>query len=559
MRDAKQAGAFKTLEEAVAKLEGGDVIEIHGNGPFDLGSVKLGARNVVIRAATGFSPSFRPLKGASSFSVFGSLLVEGVEFNDAGTVGPVWFGCHSGQLELRRCRLFGRNDMMIHVYGKEKLRLANCLLVHYGNHRAIFFEKGLGHLEIVDSCFLGGVLVGSHSAELTVHLERSTISGQVLWGYGAGARHFGATACAFLGPLWGEKSGVPPVTWKGSGNLFQPSNLVSQDGKWHALADVSKWKNVSETGSKSAMMAAMTWRVPPGGDPATQDAKVRRFLSDFNRDHPGFGVAVKDLPLGPFAASKPAHGVKDKPGPEPGWVSLFSGKDFDGWKIHPDKKLRRGWKVEDGLLVAEQVAAKKKPGLATTLFSEQGDFENFHLRLEARISEGGKMMLFFRAPFQDSPKGQARFALLGYGAYSTGRLSGFGFAKEVAKPDEWFTLDLVVQGKEIHIKVNGETTVETADALHEPEKGHFALGVAAGADTRAEFRKIEVKRLPASPAKHGVFDALDPKTVADRYRVVVRLSDGRVGPTRAVRAQQEIVWLLPDRLCPALRGNSPAG
>src|SRR5205085_2533400 len=81
-----------------------------------------------------------------------------------------------------------------------------------------------------------------------------------------------------------------------------------------------------------------------------------------------------------------------KPGFEPmagladGWVQLFNGKDLTGWKYHPHQP--GDWKVENGVLIGS--------GRASFLFSDRGNYENFHLRAEVKMNKGGNSGVFFR-------------------------------------------------------------------------------------------------------------------------------------------------------------------
>src|SRR5262249_21983127 len=70
-----------------------------------------------------------------------------------------------------------------------------------------------------------------------------------------------------------------------------------------------------------------------------------------------------------------------------GWVQLFNGKDLTGWKSHPQQP--GNWRVEEGLLIGSG------PGRVSHLFSERDDYENFHLRAEARINFRGKSGVHF--------------------------------------------------------------------------------------------------------------------------------------------------------------------
>ena len=77
-----------------------------------------------------------------------------------------------------------------------------------------------------------------------------------------------------------------------------------------------------------------------------------------------------------------------------GWVPLFNGKNLTGWKPFPAD--RTSWKVENGLLVGH--------GKPSHLFTERGDFHNFHLRMEARVKrveKRGAFGIFVRTPFGD--------------------------------------------------------------------------------------------------------------------------------------------------------------
>src|SRR5688500_5415776 len=69
-----------------------------------------------------------------------------------------------------------------------------------------------------------------------------------------------------------------------------------------------------------------------------------------------------------------------------GWIQLFNGKDLTGWKTHPKDKAK--WEVKDGILMGS--------GPAGHLFSERSDYENFHYRIEAKISHRGNSGQYFR-------------------------------------------------------------------------------------------------------------------------------------------------------------------
>ena len=68
--------------------------------------------------------------------------------------------------------------------------------------------------------------------------------------------------------------------------------------------------------------------------------------------------------------------------------------------------------------------------------------------------------------------------------------------------DTWFTHEVIVQGHHIIIKINGVKTVDFVDADKTWPPGHIALQV-FDKPTVAEFRRIEIKELPAAAPAEG--------------------------------------------------------
>jgi tRNA A-37 threonylcarbamoyl transferase component Bud32 len=172
---------------------------------------------------------------------------------------------------------------------------------------------------------------------------------------------------------------------------------------------------------------------------------------------------------------------------EKGWIPLFNGKDLTGWKTFDGGTA--GWKVEGGAIIGQ--------GELPVLFSQSNAFEDFHLRVEAMINDGGSSGILFRSPFV--PYGphayHARIGLTQRFAQQTGSLSDLGpYYRKLHKPNEWFTLEVLARGEHIVLKLNGVTTVDLQDARF--QKGHIDLD-ANHPPTVVRFRKIAVKKLPA--------------------------------------------------------------
>jgi uncharacterized protein (TIGR03067 family) len=218
-------------------------------------------------------------------------------------------------------------------------------------------------------------------------------------------------------------------------------------------------------------------------------------LFDPPADPPGGGTANLQAPPNP-----------DKDG----WVQLFNGKDLTGWKTHPDQP--GDWKVENGILIGR--------GPRSHLFSERGDYQDFHLRVEARINALGNSGVYFRTEYGlgwrgRNPKGYEAQIFHGDSEdpYKTGSLYGMAQASaDVVKADEWFSLEVIATGNHIVIRVDGKDMVNLVDPESTYRKGHIALQVERPLNTVVQFRKIEIKELPSTKSDgdrlQGVWQAV---------------------------------------------------
>jgi hypothetical protein len=178
-------------------------------------------------------------------------------------------------------------------------------------------------------------------------------------------------------------------------------------------------------------------------------------------------------------------------------VPLFNGKDTKGWRTHD--KQPGDWHVEGGALTCR--------GRQSHLFSERGDFEDFHLKAEVRISPGGNSGLFFRSEFGLLKWGGSGALPLGYEVEILPGYAGSLLDYVVPRPNPkmsmdvgvaprgWFDLDVIADGDRVQVRVGGNTTVDCRLPPGHRRRGHFALQhFTPGA--RVEFRNIEIKELP---------------------------------------------------------------
>jgi hypothetical protein len=171
-----------------------------------------------------------------------------------------------------------------------------------------------------------------------------------------------------------------------------------------------------------------------------------------------------------------------------GFVPLFNGTDTNGWVSFPGDKSR--WEVKQGILTSG--------GGRGHLFSAKGDYENFHLRMEARINDGGNSGVYFRSLFRGGfpPGYEAQINATHPDPQKTGSLYGISqVPDQLHKPGEWFTLEVIAEGEHLVIRVNDKKVVDVIAATY--RKGHFALQQ-HDPGTVVEFRKIEIKELAAT-------------------------------------------------------------
>ena len=199
---------------------------------------------------------------------------------------------------------------------------------------------------------------------------------------------------------------------------------------------------------------------------------------------------------------------------EDAFVPLFNGRDLTGWKFHPSQP--GNWRVENGILIGSGTQ-EGQPYVSerSHLYTERADFKNFHLRVEARINNGGNSGLYFRSGFGPTrPSDHPKFPS-GYEAQidstvdpaRTGSLYAggnvvVGVSDTLVPPGQWFTEEVIAQGNRFVVKVNGQTTAVYRDEKEISASGHIALQQ-NNPKTIAEFRKIEIKELPAAALASG--------------------------------------------------------
>ncbi|MFM7244783.1 MAG: DUF1080 domain-containing protein [Planctomycetaceae bacterium] len=185
---------------------------------------------------------------------------------------------------------------------------------------------------------------------------------------------------------------------------------------------------------------------------------------------------------------------------EEGFTSLFDGSSLAGWQANENPG---SWSVKDGAIVCK--------GPRSHLFYVGSDpaapaqFRNFHLKAEVLTRPVANSGIFIHTAFQ--PDG---WPARGYEVQvnnsqqdpvRTGSL--YNVVKTFtppAKDDTWFTMEVVVNGKAVGVKVDDTVLYEFVEpegvaGTRRLSEGTFALQ-AHDPGSEVHYRNIRVKRLP---------------------------------------------------------------
>jgi hypothetical protein len=186
---------------------------------------------------------------------------------------------------------------------------------------------------------------------------------------------------------------------------------------------------------------------------------------------------------------------------EEGFVRLFDGKTFTGWKASENKD---SWKIEDGAFVCF--------GPRSHLFyeGELAPFKNFEFKADVMTTPGSNAGIYFHTRYQETGWPKYGFEAQVNNSHGDPRKTGSLYAvKDVmnippAKDNVWFTEEIIVRGKHIVIKVDGKTVVDYTEPADKKAGEDFTRVVDQGTfafqahdpQSKVYFKNIRVKKLP---------------------------------------------------------------
>jgi hypothetical protein len=148
-------------------------------------------------------------------------------------------------------------------------------------------------------------------------------------------------------------------------------------------------------------------------------------------------------------------------GAQDGWISLFNGKDLTGWKVGGNVA---SFSVQDGAIVSN--------GPTAHCFYDGGvhghNFTDFELQVDVLTEPAANGGVYFDTEFQERGFPAKGFEVQVNNTHADPIKSGSLYhvvdlsaddIKGLVKDGEWFTEDILVQGKTVTIKLNGKQVV----------------------------------------------------------------------------------------------------
>jgi len=184
-----------------------------------------------------------------------------------------------------------------------------------------------------------------------------------------------------------------------------------------------------------------------------------------------------------------------------GWISLFDGRTLNGWKASENKST---FGVRDGMIVAQG----RRSHLYYVGRVEDANFRDFEFKADVMTKPGANSGMYFHTEYRETGWPRKGYEVQVNNTHTdwrrTGSLYGIkDIRKSPAKDNEWFTQHIIVDGRQVTVKVNGRTVLEYTVAEEAGlsrtgrrlSNGTFALQ-GHDPDSTVYYKNIMVRPLP---------------------------------------------------------------
>lgn len=178
-------------------------------------------------------------------------------------------------------------------------------------------------------------------------------------------------------------------------------------------------------------------------------------------------------------------------------VRLFNGRDLTGWRLTSPGAVN-GWSAKDGVLVNSATHAEGQPRKNYGNLRTEAEFEDFNLKLEARVPEKGNSGIYLRGIYEVQVADS-------YGQDPESHRNGAVYSRitPTSNPSrragEWQSYDITLADRHVTVVLNGKTIIDnqlvegcTGGALWSDVSRPGPIYL-QGDHTAVEFRNIVLK------------------------------------------------------------------
>jgi hypothetical protein len=144
-------------------------------------------------------------------------------------------------------------------------------------------------------------------------------------------------------------------------------------------------------------------------------------------------------------------------------IKLFNGKSLDGWRL-TDKNAVSGWSAQKGLLVNSAAQQEGKPHINFGNLRTDREFNDFNLKLDARVPKGGNSGIYLRGIYEVQVADSYGQPPESHGIGSV--YSRITPTSNPAKPaGEWQSYDITLVNRHVTVILNGTKIIDNQPVL----------------------------------------------------------------------------------------------